>query len=379
MSDYDYTLADKALSKAKVHLMSKADSAFFTTLCFSMRHIWDETIPTACCDGKIISWNPDFFLALANNEERVFLLLHETMHAAYLHMDPVRVKGKLPKRWNIAADHVINLQLIARGFRMPTGDHKGYADEQFTGMSADQVYNLLPDDPEASVMEDLRTPICGEGKGMDELREDIQDLLVRAATQSKISGDKVGTIPGDIEIFLDKLLNPKLPWKRILQKYMQKFNKNDYTFKRPNRRFFPKHYLPSMLSQCLIDVTVAVDTSCSVDDAEFLRSISETGGILKDLKPEKITLIQFDSSIKSVDNITSARDLMNLQFTGRGGTDITPVTKWANEHKPQILLVFSDGEFDFNPRVTSKIDTIWGIHSNPNFTAPWGKVIHYTL
>ena len=65
------------------------------------------------------------------------------------------------------------------------------------------------------------------------------------------------------------------------------------------------------------------------------------------MKPDKITLIQFDRNIKSVDSISNIRDLMNVKFIGRGGTRIEPVMNWADKHKPKLLLVFTDGEFNF--------------------------------
>lgn len=375
--------AVEALNKAKVRLMSKADSVFFVTLCFSMKHVWAEHIPTAACNGKTIFWNPNFFMGLADAEERVFLMLHETMHAAYLHMDPVRTNGRCPDRWNIACDHVINLQLIARGFKMPTGRNQGLADTQFIGMSAEEVYAKLPDNPGKPSMPDLLSPGDGDGgdgsgDAVEELRNDIQDALIRASIQSKLAGDKAGTIPGEIEIFLEKLLSPKLPWHRILRKYMQSFAKNDYTFKKPNRRFFPKHHLPSLYSDNLSNLTIAIDTSASVTDADFLRFVSETGGILKMMKPELITLIQFDTSIKSIDKVPDFGALSKVKFTGRGSTDIVPVLQWVNENKPQLLLVFTDGEFNFYGHDT-KVQTLWLIHENPNFQTSFGKVIHYEL
>lgn len=366
--------AKAALSKAKIHLMTKPDSVFFTTLCFSMQHVWTDRVPTAACDGKKIYWNPQFFMGLANKEEQVFLMLHETMHAAYMHMDPVRTNGRCHDRWNIAADHVINLQLIDRGFKMPTGKNAGMADAKFKGMSAEEVYKLLPDNPGKPSMSDLEAP---EGD-IEQVRSDMQDALVRASIQSKMAQDKPGTIPGEIEIFLNKLLNPKLPWFRILQKYLQNFAKNDYTFRIPNRRFFPKHHLPSLYSNTLIDLAIAVDTSGSVSDADFLRFVSETHGILKMMKPSKITLIQFDTAIKSVNEVKSVQELMQVKFKGRGGTEIEPVINWANEKKPQLLLIFSDGQFRFYNHET-KVNTLWLIHENPNFISPFGKVIHYTI
>jgi predicted metal-dependent peptidase len=366
--------ANTALNKAKIALMSKPDSVFFTTLCFSMKHVWSEEVPTAACDGKKVYWNPAFFMDLANAEERVFLMLHEVMHAAYLHMDPVRTAGKCADRWNIACDHVINLQLIDRGFTMPTGKNKGVADSQFIGMNADQVYKLLPDNPGKPNQQDLMDP----GEAMETVRADMADVLIRAAVQSKAAGDKAGTIPGEIDIFLNKLLNPKLPWHRILQKYIKSFDKHDYTFKRPNRRFFPKHHLPSLYSETLIDLAVFIDASGSVSDLDFLRFVTEFAGILRMMKPKKMTLGTFDTTVKSTHEIANIADLMAVKFTGRGGTNIEPVIHWANEHKPQLLLIFTDGHFRFSHTET-KIPLIWLINNHPGFKAPTGKVIHYEM
>lgn len=359
----------EALSKAKIQLMTKPDSVFFVTLCFSLKHVFSDEVPTAATDGKQIIFNPDFFMKL-DNEERIFLLLHETLHCAYLHM--VRLMERDHRKWNIAADHVINLQLIERGYKMPS---MGLADPQYKGMFTEEVYRLLPDNPKAPCDMDLLPS--------DELAEagitaEMQDVLVRASMASKMSEDKPGTIPGEIEIFLDRLLNPKLPWNRILQKYFQSFNKNDYSFRKPNRRHFPKHYLPSLYSNALVNVTIAVDTSGSVSDSDFLRFISETNGILRMMKPEKITLIQFDTEIIKVDEVRSVMDLSKVTFTGRGGTDIHPVLEWATVNKPQLLLVFTDGEFRFTD-VKTKVPVLWVIHNSPQFTAPFGKVISYSI
>lgn len=367
-----------ALNKAKIALMSRADSAFFTTLAFSLKHIFSDQVKTAATNGSQVLYNPEFFMSL-NHDERIFLMLHEAMHCAYLHME--RGKGYNQRKFNVAADHVINLQLKDRGFRMPS---MGLADDQYKGMSTEEVYKALPegegDDDAGDIPgfgNDLEKPGEGSPSG-EQLESDIQDILVRAALQSKLSGDSAGTVPGDIEIFLDRLLNPKLPWNRILQKYLHSYNKNDYTFRKPNKRFFPRHYLPSLYSNTLMNIAVAVDTSGSVSDAEFNRFVSETHSILKMMKPEKITILQFDTELKSVTDVRNVNDLMNVHFTGRGGTAIEPVVEWIETNKPQLTLIFTDGYFRFQGPETKR-DIVWLVHDNPDFAAPFGKVITYEV
>lgn len=367
MSQTEY---EKALSKTKIKLMTSPDITFFMTVCFSLPHGWDESIPTACTDGRSIQFNPSFFMKL-DADERLFLLLHETMHVAYMHM--ARLQDRDMRKWNIAADYVINLQLHERGFKMPKG---GLLDTKWAGMSAEEVYKALPENPSEEVDLDL---VPGSDSQEDEkVVQEIEDILVRASVASKMAGDKPGSIPGDIEIFLNKLLNPALPWYRLLQKYLNGFTKNDYSFRKPNRRFFPKFHMPSLDGQKLMDLAIAVDTSGSVSDHDFLMFVTEVSSILRMMKPEKITLVQFDTAIKSVDEIKNIADLGKCKFTGRGGTKIHPVMDWAKENKPQLLLVFSDGEF-YPAHTKPPGDLLWLIHNNPRFTAPFGKTIHYEI
>lgn len=369
-----------ALNKAKIALMGRKDSAFFTTLAFSLKHIFSDKVSTAATNGSQVLYNPEFFMNL-DHDERVFLMLHEAMHCAYLHME--RGKAYNQRKFNIAADHVINLQLLDRGFKMPS---MGLADSQYKGMSTEEVYALLPekegnDDqgPIPGFGNDLDTPGDGSQAASDQLQADMQDILCQAAMQSKMANDQPGTIPGEIQIFLDRLLTPKLPWNRILQKYLQAFTKNDYSFRKPNRRFFPHHYLPSLFGESLMNIAIAVDTSGSVSDHDFNRFVTETHSILRMMKPEKITMIQFDTELKLVSEVRNVKDLMNINFSGRGGTDIHPVLAWASEKKPQLLLVFTDGEFYFTDATNTGGETLWLINGNPKFTAPFGKVITYEV
>lgn len=368
---FDMDAAVAALNKAKIALMSKKDSVFFTDTCFSLKLIWDETIPTACTNGLEIRFNPTFFMK-QDVEERVFLMLHETMHVAYLHM--LRLNNRDPLRWNIAADHVINLQLIERGFKMPKG---GLANKKYAGLSTEKVYQLLEEEEEEPP-EDFEPDIQECPTPSDELREQVEDILVRAATHSKQAGDAIGTIPGELQVYLDKLLNPVLPWNRILQKYLNSLAKSDYSFRRPNRRYFPEMYLPSLYSEKLIDLEIAVDISGSVTDHEFHVFVSEVASIFKMMKPEKITLVQFDTEIKSVTEIKSIKELLAINFKGRGGTFIVPVIERINAVKPRLVMIFTDGHFKFYGSAPV-VKPIWLIHNNPEFTAPYGKVIHYTI
>jgi predicted metal-dependent peptidase len=392
---------DKALSKAKIRLMEKKDSAFYTYLCFSMKHIWDENTPTAAAYAyiKTIKWNPEFFMGLADAEEQLFLMLHEVMHIAYMHVE--RCGDRDRKVWGAAIDHVINLHLIARGFKMPTGKNQGFADPRFEGMSAEEVYKILKQESDERKQAASGKPMPGQGDPTDqgggpgtdepwlddldydedkiteEVARQVDDLLVRAAIQSKMAGDRPGTIPGDIEVYLDKLLNPKLPWYRIFQKQFDTYKKNDHSWMRPNRRFMPKHYLPSLYSPGLGSLYFFGDLSGSVTDHDINRIRTETCAVLRMFQPEEIRFIQFDTAVRSEHRLRSIKELMQMPLKGRGGTDVQEIIELINTRKPKCSVIFTDGEFEWPDVPNPATQVIWLIHNNPGFTAPFGKVIHY--
>lgn len=365
-------LHDDALSKAKILLMSKPGTTFFITVLFSLRQVFDETIPTLATNGRIIKINPSFFLGLTP-ELRVSALMHEAKHAAYKHTDPSRKGDRDPMGWNVAADFVINLQLKRAGFQIGEG---WLLDEQFDGMSTEQVYDALPKvdfpQPQFDDLEELPPT------DMEEFRKEMDGILIRAALQADKAGES-DKIPEALKVYIDKLLNPKLPWNLILRKYFNAMKKQDYSFKRPNRRFFPQFYLPSLYSEGIGIIRIYIDASASVSDYEFRRMVTEIYAIISQMRPEKIELAVFDESIRSEAVVRTVDQLMKHEFTGRHGTDIEVVIDHENENPAQVSLVFSDGEFGFPEEKEFKGDVVYLIYNNPTFTAPKGKVVHYEI
>jgi predicted metal-dependent peptidase len=347
-----------------------------------MKFIWDDTQQTAWTTGLKLGFNRAFFLR-CSPEERIGVLVHECYHVAAMHI--LREGKREHDLFNQAADHVINLDLESRGFKLPSFR---LADPRFIGMGTEEVYNILfaekqqgaPQMPNG--MDDLRQPGDGDpsegGVDPDTYKRQLDDILIRAVVQSKMANDRPGTIPGEIELYLDNLLDPKLPWQSILRKWLKSLGKFDYSWKRPNRRFMPQHYLPSLWSEgAMIDFQAWVDISGSETDEDFQRFISELAGILRMMKPKKIELGQFDTCIKSIEKVSTVEQLVNVKFHGRGGTIITEVLDHIEKTKPKVAMIFTDGGFRMDRKSINGVNVLWMIHDNPNWTAPFGKVIHY--
>jgi predicted metal-dependent peptidase len=382
----------KAFEVAKIKLMMKPNTVFYTTILFSLRHVWlddDDPLwggrkPTAAVDGITLYNNPGFFLSL-DLEERIFLILHEIGHVAYDHF--TRVGERCPDIWNEAGDYKINNDLCRAGYKMPTIGLQNFDYDQH---DTEALYDILAKDRKGKPSgppgpggkgfgRDIKYPPAGS-KEAEELRKHVEDLIVRASIQSKNSNDKPGTIPGEIEIAIEDILNPKLPWEIILQNHMSSYAKEDYSMQRPNKRFMPEFYLPTTHSEAICNLVVAPDLSGSTThNDQFNYFVREIASIQETCKPDKITLIPWDTEIKKITEVTQDVNVMkDVKFHGGGGTHIGELLDWLIEHEPEVAIIFSDGEFNL-PKKQPKCDVLWLIHDDENWTAPYGRVIHYKM
>jgi predicted metal-dependent peptidase len=306
----DLQEADKALSRAKIALMAHPDCTFFTHCVLKLVHRWDHAIPTACTNGREIRYSPQFFMGLSP-DERMGLILHETLHVVFMHM--LRLGGRDPGRWNAAADHVINLYILERGFKLPAG---GLHDSKYKGMHTEQVYDLLPDMPEFPM--DLE-PAPGDSSDPEaankQLQREIDDMLVTAVLAARKAGDKAGSVPGQVELYVDNLLNPKIPWHRILAAFFTRVVRTGRSFRRPNRRYLDSEIImPIRRSEGISHGACATDISGSVSDREYQHYVSETAAILRNVRPEYIDFLQFDTRITAIDRITDLQSLKKEQY-----------------------------------------------------------------
>ena len=378
------TPEDKALERAKIELMMDPNNIFWVSILLSMRSVWRDDISTAGVDGRHLFINPKFFLSL-NEKERVGVLMHEVSHIARNHI--TRRNDRNHRLFNEAGDYLINAQLISQGYSLPDGclHNPDYTDTDF---NTETLYKVLEaeqqNDPNKipgnyTLNGDIQFP--ADPATNSQIEQEIGDIILRATTQAKNSSKGMGSVPGEALVALDKIINPKLPWNVILQNFMTKFAKHDYSWTKPNRRYMPNFYLPSMYSEGICNLAIAVDSSGSVSDEEFGYFIGEIAMVRERLKPELISLVDFDTSIKKVQKITEGTDIFkDLKFHGRGGTNIFPVLDWAKENQPEVLIVFSDGEFSL-PKLEHDpgCPVVWMIHEDPDFQVPFGEVIHYII
>ena len=360
------------LLKAKIELMPR--SAFISTIALSMQHIITDATKTADVNGAIIRYNPEF-LKGQTIAQFAGLMAHECWHVAYQHL--ARRGSRDPIIWNCAGDYIINSMLTKAGFEIPTGgllDKKYNPDDDW---STDTVYDDLMEEHKdfdtETLMLDLRE---GEGGGMEgpALDSKVTNIIVRARTQSQMSGKAAGEIPDEIERLINELLNPKLPWPVILHKFLDQRVREAYSWARKNRRYPSDTYLPSLHSYGLGHLTFAIDTSGSIEDEKLQEMLSEIKGIQEVFNPEHMTVIDCDSEIHQVHDIDQTTDILSLNFHGGGGTRFQPVLDYVAEHPTQALIYFTDlyGESYLDP---VEYPILW-ICNSDHEPAPIGETVY---
>jgi len=370
---------DQAMRVAKIEIMGKMP--FFAHIGLQLPFKWNDNIPTARTNYRSFEYNTSFFMALTH-AMRVFLIAHEIGHVAFMHN--IRCGDRNPVIWNKACDYVINFMLVAAGFTMP---HIGLYDVRFGGMSTEQVYDILinegePDDD----FDALADIIFGDGDGEPgdkPTQEDIdavKTIVHRATVIQKMSGGNLpGEVPGEVLRVLDQLLNPILPWQRIVDRYLNASVQGGFTWRKPNKRFVPDYYLPSMRSRTLGDVVVAIDLSCSVEDDQQKEMLTEIESLRRKYHPKKLTVLDCDTDIHNIHIVKPNRKILDLELAGGGGTSYKPVEAYCDKHKPDLLIYFTDLEIEDADDITTKkpYNILWINHGEPQFTGTIGSTVHY--
>lgn len=353
-----------SLTKLKMKLLCNTDYTFFTTLLFSLEVREENSIPTACTNGRSILINKQFWNDLSESE-RIFLLIHEVMHVALNHI--TRRGDREARRFNHACDYAINYDLVQSGYTMIEG---GLYDEQYKDLTAEQIYDLLPEDGEYDE-NDI------EFSDDPELSEELDRLLMGAGAAAKLAGKEAGCIPACGERRLDELRNPKLNWRIIFQNRMLSHSTDDYSMQFPDEEYMPDLYAPTLYSEGMGELNCYVDVSGSVSQNDLDVILTEVNNLSETLKPTKLALVSFDTKIhfrKEYDR-GDLVDMGGIDMQGGGGTSVKEVYKDIEETKPEIALVITDGYYCERP-LKSPADVIYLILDNEYFETPNGEVIH---
>lgn len=177
-----------------------------------------------------------------------------------------------------------------------------------------------------------------------------------ANTMQRVRGKQYGTLPGDLQTYLDELLEslkPNVNWRRVLRLFAatssRTYLKN--TIQRASKRYGTT---PGIKIKRRQKIQIVVDTSGSVDDEALKEFFSEIYHIWKN--GADIQVVECDTDIQATYKYTGTPPKM---IHGRGGTDFNAPLAYANEvYQPDAIIYFTDGEAPA-PEVHTRAPILW--------------------
>lgn len=379
---------------------------FFGILALNLKMVQDYSCPTAATDGKRFIYNPHFIKKLDEGEIN-WIVVHEVMHPALKHI--WRKGDKQHQKWNVACDYAIHdimMQFkdnadyeVKDKLKMPEGC---LYDKQYENMSAEQIYDVLPDMPsiggaggsgeggdqgshnggyvldDHSVWDNPETQQGGQAKEVD-----WEGRMVSAAKSAE--GKNAGNVPGFLKRLLGKLTKPQKDWRILLAEFVQPMV-DDYSFNPPDRRFQnADFFLPDFndTSEHVEDIEFWVDTSGSMSDHEIALCYSEICGAINQFKGNlRGRLCFFDHATYGPHEFDDIHDVTEIIPRGGGGTSFNIIFNDIQERNDGNniagIVILTDGYASFpeSEDVADGIPVLW-IVNNEEITPPWG--LHTTI
>ena len=379
--------AEQRLQKAVMSIMANDKYVGLSSVLMIGDRTVDDTVPTACTNGRDETYGRAFVDGL-NDAELRFLILHECYHKMYQHLTTWKhLYDKHPQVANAACDYVINIQLVdgdnGEGFiKMPK---VGLLDAEYRNMDSAQVFHQIYDSlPEGDDGRGVGNSLDDHGweeaeQLSEEEKGDLEREVEEAIRQGVLVAGKLGS--GGARD-LEELLKPQIDWRDVLREFISTTcaGKDFSTWARPNRRFVSTGvYMPSGISEKVGELVIAIDTSASIGQRELTTFLSEIKSVCDNVRPERIRLLYWDTRVCADETYDHAETDTLVQSTkpaGGGGTDVSCVPEYMAEHKinPQAVIVFTDGYvFDWG---TWTCPILWAIYDFERAKPDCGKVVH---
>lgn len=369
--------AEFAFSKARSDLLLADKFFFFGRLSLFLKPVQKSDIPTLATDGRRIFYNPDYFMSLPPDLQRT-AIAHEVMHCSNRHFSRRGMRN--PGKFNRACDFAINPILKDAGMRL----HESWLYEpQLAGMSAEEIYNLLPDDPsdnskgmggnaQDEVLDGSETPDDPDATpvDMDALEAEWKVNTAQAAFEA----ERRGKLPGHLKRSVGEMFQNKVPWREQLRAFFTEHAKDDYSWMRPNKMFAHLGVLlPGMYSEAMGPVDIVIDTSGSIDADTLNEFAAEIRAIHGQLKPSRVRVIYADADVNHIDTF-GPHDNLEFNAHGGGGTDFRPAIAYAEENDPPKVLVYLTDMMGAFPQHEPAFDVLWC--ATTKAVGPIGTTIH---
>ncbi|MFI9209225.1 VWA-like domain-containing protein [Streptomyces sp. NPDC053253] len=367
---------------------------YLATALFALHTVESRCVPTMAVDRYWRCYVSPAFVDRMPVEELAGVWVHEVSHLLRDHHgrgDRVaRQRGLTGPgdrlRINIAADCEINDDVFGDGLARP----QGAVDPQSLGL------------PEGELMEDYLRQFrlgphldgaawldCGSGAdglerpwdlgpdGAHGLSEQEQDGI-RFRVAQGIAG-RPGDAPRGWRRWAEKAFHTPQPWRELLGAAVRSAATGagageDHTYGRPSRRSaaVPGAVLPS-LRRRPPRVTVVIDTSGSVSDAELGSALLEVAAISRAVggRRDLVTVVSCDAAARIAHPLCRAE---GIPLIGGGGTDLRTgfAAALAARPRPDVIVVLTDGQTPW-PQRRPPCRTVVGRFSRRHTPHSWDE------
>lgn len=304
--------------------------------------------------GYVIYYNPLLFLTFGR-DQMAASIKHEILHILSLHLLRARdLKGRYSKlAVNTAMDIVVNkylnelppyaitLERVNLQYSLtlePYASFEYYVEKLQTAIDLLSVEDNNDQGSEASFDPERTHDIWDESDEQD-------GNLVQEFTEKAVRIAEKGGIPAYLQGMLEALKSSRgeLPWNLYLKRLLGTVESNKKkTITRRDRRQPDRVDLRGQLRSHRAKVAVAVDISGSISDGEFKQALIEVLSIIKNYSHD-ITVVECDNEIRREYKVNSLKDIKDRSHA-KGGTSFSPVFDYANHHKLNLLVYFTDGK-----------------------------------
>ena len=360
-------------------------------------------------DGENIYYDLNFLNKLTFDEQ-LFAFAHEICHIRSNHI--LRSKGKNQKLWNIATDAVINALLKEDGLIMPKDvvdkpDAINYSAEEYY----EKLINENKQNPEKQNEDLSNEPNNSNQESNSQGNNETQDnrpsgldnhSMWSKRLENENNSSKNEDNPNEQELFSknrkekieklkklkDELLNeslkagtttngeqfyiddigvnkPLIDWRIILRKAVN--IKLKWDTRRPEVEYGV--LTPKLRRLAYPRTEILLDTSGSIDEEMLRNFLRECKYILQNTE---MWVGCFDTKFYGFQKINSEKDIENMTFYGRGGTNFDVAIN-AFSQRVDNKIIFTDGYADM-PK--DKSNVIWIVFGNEKINPLGGKVIY---
>ncbi|MET8425142.1 VWA-like domain-containing protein [Nocardia sp. NPDC004860] len=347
-------------------LLAARARPYLATALFALHLVESPRVPTMGVDRYWRCYVSPAFVNYTPVEDLASVLVHEVSHLLREHhrrsdrfAREQNLTGPAERlRMNIAADAEINDDAFGDGLVQPEGAVLPSTLGLGSGELMEDYLRQFRLGPRTA---DLAWLDCGSGAdgldrewelgpdGADGLSEQERDA-VRFRVAQGIVG-RPGHAPEGWRRWAEAAVHPPQPWRDLLGAAIRSAASApgvgaDYSYGRPARRSagVPGVVLPS-LRHTPPRVTVIIDTSGSVSDAELGSALLETAAIARTVggRRDLVTVLSCDAAARIADPLCRAE---GIPLIGGGGTDLrTGFAKALRaQPRPDVVVVLTDGQ-----------------------------------